>query len=382
MTISGEFNHGKRILAVAIILLGMFYGQGMAWAQLGENLIPNPSFEESAGALPQGWSITRVSQADPPAVEYANGLEDEAAAAHTGDRFLRFHVSDAPNGPTTILDHNTLIPVVSGATYRVQMFYRFDRLDDFGDGAHLGRMTLRLIYYYNAQRDPAGPPDPRPLGYQDLPYGQVTTGLYPTLAVWRSVQREIFPGETEDGRRAEWVKLRLEPNNNFQGVVAIDDLSLTQLVNARVHPPESGLAFDFVASQCNAASTRAGRSCASDQDCPGAEGQPDGRCVPNASTPGFTAVPAHLEFPAGECDCGFVRDNGQVPTTLDASGYPTRFFANAASRGRFRVNLPSGDYHITLYMGGHWRNSPREENHSIEVNGRLEVDENVEQNAL
>ena len=89
------YSPGPFTTVIVTLLLTSGLHLGPAQAQLGQNLIPNPSFEEAAGALPTGWSVQRASQADPPPVEYPDGFEDLEVAARTGDRFLRLHTTDA-----------------------------------------------------------------------------------------------------------------------------------------------------------------------------------------------------------------------------------------------------------------------------------------------
>ncbi len=49
-------------VSTALLILAMVFVVASAHAELGVNMIPNPSFEEAHGDLPDGWTVARVAQ--------------------------------------------------------------------------------------------------------------------------------------------------------------------------------------------------------------------------------------------------------------------------------------------------------------------------------
>ena len=350
-------------------LLGFYFGRAAvclalalaapAEAQIGVNLIPNPSFEEANGALPAGWILQRVAQEDPTAIEYPDASApgaDGTFEPHTGDRHLRFvNVPEVAN-ITTVLDqaesegNYTWIPIETGVPYRFQMYYRYDEVIESFSNA---RMELRIVFGYDA--NPGGVPEPTSFYYNELHYKPVHTpsGGNPPVAMdsWKLVQTDhVFDGTPVLGggieREVEWIRLKLEPNTAFVGSVSVDDLSMVQLVNAEFSGPASSLAYDFVI---------------------------DGEDLPTA---GFTAAPADRNF-SSEGDYGFEFDEGSSPPlAYDKTTHPTLFASRYMSRGAtFKTALPDGDYHLSLFMGGYWRNEPSPELHLVDFNGERLIDE-------
>ena len=59
---------GRSRSRVALLAFGFAIGAHAAHADLGTNLVSNPSFEDATGDLPTGWLITQESQPDPVAI--------------------------------------------------------------------------------------------------------------------------------------------------------------------------------------------------------------------------------------------------------------------------------------------------------------------------
>ncbi len=94
-------NHAETLARVAAVIFGISLGASPAQAEIGVNMIANPSFEEADGDLPAGWRITRAGQEDPPAVEYPDASApgaDGTLDPSTGDRYVRFVNAPVP-GP-------------------------------------------------------------------------------------------------------------------------------------------------------------------------------------------------------------------------------------------------------------------------------------------
>ena len=168
----------KRTRCFAATLLAVILVHSEAIAELGVNLIPNPSFEEANGALPAGWILQRVAQEDPTAIEYPDASApgaDGTFEPHTGDRHLRFvNVPEVAN-ITTVLDQAesegsyTWIPIETGVPYRFQMYYRYDEVIESFSNA---RMELRIVFGYDA--NPGGVPEPTSFYYNELHYKPVS----------------------------------------------------------------------------------------------------------------------------------------------------------------------------------------------------------------
>ncbi|MFP6639586.1 MAG: hypothetical protein VCC04_05020, partial [Myxococcota bacterium] len=364
-----------------------------ASAVLGTNLLTNGSLEaaNSDGSMPEGWSLTQVTQASPQPIEYPDASQAEWAndpGPRTGDRYLQFVVGSNAQGETVIV-RDDLIPVKSDTDYRIQMAYRFQEVDETAESIEKSRLWFGVRHYYDA--NPGGEPDPQFFEPPQVDYvdSLCCGALAPAATVtWRLVEEDMRfdpHGYEVDGvvRHVAWIQLYMAPNSWFRGIVSIDDLSLIELANAQIELPASSLGFDFVLRTCDPNSANVGASCITDLDCPGRntdndpELETEGLCAMDP-TPGFTAAPFNRQFSGeGEGEYGFkFEDVSNPPLGYDRFDYPTRFYGSHLSRNaRFRVKLDPGDYRLSVFMGGYWRNEPGQEPRILDINGERLIDE-------
>jgi hypothetical protein len=379
-------------VSTALLILAMVFVVASAHAELGVNMIPNPSFEEANGDLPDGWTVARVAQEDPAAIEYLDASEPGANGAlgpSTGDHFLRFVNAPESAVYSTIIEQDTWIPVQTDIPYRFRMQYRFE--DVLPEALGNSKLELRIVFGYDA--NPGGPPNPQAFSYGEVTYEAIQShccGAPPVeTTYWRLVQTDlIFDGAPVLAggavRDIAFVRLRLEPHIDFKGTVSVDDLSMVELANAEFSGPASSRAYDFVSRVCAANSANRYQACVFDDDCPGLDANNDSipdneaSCVENLPTAGFLAVPFNRRFAGeGENEYGFDFDEGSSPPVgYDRNTYPTAFASNHVNRNAiFKTALPDGEYRVSLFMGGYWRNDPGLEVHMVDFNGVAVIDE-------
>lgn len=390
----------RRVLLGSAVIAGMFLSPNFLLASesaaSGANLVPNPSFEtpNTDDSRPEGWSLSRATQEDPEPLLYPDANAPEWAddpGARTGDRYIKFVVGYDSTGYSTLV-HESLIPITTDTDYRIQMAYRYEEVNEGAPSIEKSRIAFGLVPYYDA--NPGGEPDPQPFGFQVLSNQYIDSlccGTLPPAEVtrWTLRERDVsFDGDgvEVDGvvRQVEWVQLAIEPNGWFEGTLAIDDLSMVELVSAEIDPPASSQAYDFVARQCDVWSSNASQNCLTDADCLGMDRDGDGTldtegiCLTFDGTTGFTPVPFNWQFSGeGGDQYGFEFEGLEnSPTGSHDDDYPTRFAGSYLDRNaKFRVALEPGEYRVSVFMGGYWRSSPVSEQHVLDFNGERLLDE-------
>ena len=281
-------------------------------AHTANNLVPNGSFEQGgpdAARYPAGWEIEK----GPP--ECFRLTSDRPL---DGRHCLELTIA---NEPATLVATEA-VPVEPAATYRLRHHFRIDTSNLPGGQA---------VYVRGRYRDSEG----RILDWRE--HGTVTLntgGWTRPTPDWQL--REIDFTVPELARSLE---LQIGPGHGWQGVLAVDGVSIKPVAKAVFEPPEGALAFQFTAE-------------------PGTE-----------PVSGFTAVAPDRSFDRAG-DFGWRLRPGQVLSPgqfADQPGYPTRLQSHAVRRMTFSCGLPDGRYVASIYMGALWRTSVETMNHVVEV---------------
>ena len=273
-----------------------------------DNFVPNASFERidlRAEHLPAGWEIEKGPR---------SSFRLSSDRPFDGRHCLEL---TATVEPATLAATN-VVSVEPGATYRLRYHFRIDKSNLPGGQA---------VYLQGRYLDADG----RLLDWRK--HGAVTlnTGgrTRPSFA-W--LLREIDFTVPEPARSLE---LRIRPGRGWQGILAVDGLSLKRVVKAQFKPPDGTRAFQFIA---------------------GADSEP---------VDGFIAVGPTRSFDRAG-DFGWRLRAGQALSRVPFAsqpGYPTRLQEHAVRRATFSCALPDGRYVASIYMGALWRTSIETMNH-------------------
>jgi len=285
-----------------------------------DNLVPNGSFEQGgpdAARFPAGWEIEK----GPP--ECFRLTSDRPL---DGRHCLELTIA---NEPATLVATEA-VPVEPAATYRLRHHFRIDRSNLPGGQA---------VYVRGRYRDAEG----RILDWRE--HGTVTLntgGWTRPTPDWQL--REIDFTIPELARSLE---LQIGPGHGWQGVLAVDGISIRPVAKAVFERPKGTRAFQFTSE-------------------PGAE-----------PVAGFTAVDPSRSFDRVG-DFGWRLRPGQVlgpGQIVSQAGYPTLLQAHAARRMTFSCALPDGRYVASIYMGALWRTSIETMNHVVTVEGEPVVND-------
>jgi len=292
-----------------------------------DNLVPNGSFERGSpgvARLPAGWEIEKGPR------ECFRLTSDRP---FDGGHCLELTIADDP----ATLVATEAVPVEPGATYRLRHHFRIDKSNLPGGQA---------VYVQGRYRDTEGRIlDWRKHGAVTLNTGGRTRPSFDWLL------REVDFTAPEPARCLE---LRISPGRGWQGVLAVDGVSLKRVTKAVFELPEGTRAFQFTAE---------------------ADAEP---------VAGFTAVGPNRSFDQAG-DFGWQLRAGQAlsPTPFATQpGYPTRLQEHAVRRVTFSCALPDGRYAVSIYMGALWRTSIELMNHVVEVEREPVVNDVRERNRL
>ena len=277
-----------------------------------DNLLPNGSFEQGGpdvARLPAGWEIEKGPR------ECFRLTSDHP---FDGGLCLELTITDEP----ATLVATEPVPVEPGATYRLRHHFRIDKSNLPGGQA---------VYLQGRYRDAeAKLLDWRQHGTVTLNTGGRTRPSFD----WRL--REV---DFTVPALARSLELRIGPGRGWQGVLAVDGISMNRVAKAAFEPPEGTRAFQFTAE---------------------ADIEP---------VAGFNAVSPNRSFDhAGDYGWqlrpGKVLSRGQLASQ---PGYPTRLQSHAVRRATFSCALPDGPYFVSIYMGALWRTTIEMMNHVVEV---------------
>jgi hypothetical protein len=296
---------------VGFCCVAIIFSQSVS-AQTADNLVPNGSFEQrdpGVARFPTGWQLEKGS---PECFQLTGERPLD------GRQCLELTVADEPG----TLVGTDRIAVEPGATYRLRHHFRIDKSNLPGGQA---------VYVRARYRDAEG----RLLDWRK--HGAVTLntgGWTRPTPHWRLRETDFTVPDL-----ARSLELQIGPGHGWQGVLAVDGISIRPVVKAAFERPASTRAFQFTAE-------------------PSAE-----------PVAGFTTVDPSRRFDTAG-DFGWRLRPGQKLSRgqfASQPGYLTKLQSYAVRRMTFSCGLPDGRYVASIYMGALWRTSIETMNHAVEV---------------